>query len=153
MGTTKKDCKVCGATFQRNPKYGAAQWGRAEFCSNVCRGAAGRIERALCACGCGERVSKPRSRWRQGHNPQTARIKLVKYDGRRFYVRDREGRKVYWYRVLMMGELRRELREGEIVHHLNGDRTDDRIENLRLYPSHSHHMRDEYLAGNLPAMR
>jgi hypothetical protein len=153
MATAEKNCKACGATFSRNPRYSAAQWGKAEFCSNACRGETLRIERALCGCGCGERVAKPHSRWRQGHNRQPDRKVLVYFDGRRFFVRDRAGHKVYWYRVLMMAELGRELRDGETVHHLNGDRTDDRIENLRLYQSHADHMRDEYRAGNLPAMR
>ena len=36
------------------------------------------------------------------------------------------------------------LKAGEIVHHANHDRTDNRIENLVYYPSHSAHMAHEH---------
>jgi hypothetical protein len=34
-------------------------------------------------------------------------------------------------------------RNGEVVHHINGDHSDNRIENLRLYQSHSDHIKEE----------
>jgi hypothetical protein len=34
-------------------------------------------------------------------------------------------------------------RSGEVVHHLNGDHTDNRIGNLRLYQSNSDHIKEE----------
>ena len=148
----RKRCSTCDRMFQRNPKYSAAQWNRATYCSNLCRGKSLAVERVLCACRCGERVSKSRTRYRPGHNPHPERRKAVKFDGRRWYVHDRMGRKVYWARVVMMGEIGRELLPGEVVHHVNGDREDDRPSNLALYASHAAHMRDEYVAGNLPAM-
>lgn len=67
-----KTCPVCGEAFRRHPSYSRAQWERATFCSNVCRGATLRSERAQCECGCGEQVSKPRSRYLPGHNMTAA---------------------------------------------------------------------------------
>lgn len=31
-----KNCKACGKSFNRNPKYSSAQWARAQYCSREC---------------------------------------------------------------------------------------------------------------------
>lgn len=59
------------------------------------------------------------------------------FDGR-WYVRDRHGNKIRWYRILMQNLVGRELRRDEVVHHINGDRTDDRPENLALMTMAEH---------------
>lgn len=45
----------------------------------------------------------------------------------------------YYYRAVMAAHLGRELRPEEVVHHINGDRADDRIENLELVENQSAH--------------
>lgn len=50
------------------------------------------------------------------------------------------GRQVYEHRFVMEQKLGRKLRHGEVVHHINGDRGDNRIGNLKLYKSHAEHM-------------
>jgi hypothetical protein len=59
------------------------------------------------------------------------------YEGR-WYVPDRNGVHIRWARVLMMGELGRELLPDEHVHHVNGDCTDDSIENLKVVDIREH---------------
>jgi HNH endonuclease len=56
--------------------------------------------------------------------------------GRRRYIME--------HRLVMEGVIGRSLTRGERVHHINGDRTDNRPENLRLYPSHAEHIRIEH---------
>lgn len=45
---------------------------------------------------------------------------------------------VYFYRAVMEAHLKRHLQPDEIVHHRNGDPTDDRLENLELTTRSEH---------------
>lgn len=50
---------------------------------------------------------------------------------------------VYVHRLVMEAYVGRELASHEVVHHINHDRHDNRIENLRLYNSNAEHRLDE----------
>jgi hypothetical protein len=46
------------------------------------------------------------------------------------------------HRIIMEAHIDRLLKKGEVVHHINGVKTDNRIQNLKLYNSPGQHTRD-----------
>lgn len=69
----------------------------------------------------------------------------------RWFIVCRDGTTVAYYRAVMAAHIGRPLRTDELVHHRNGDPTDDRIENLEI-TTRSEHMRmhmPEIVAGRL----
>lgn len=119
-----RECPVCGNLFR--PRNGTQR-----FCSKPC---AGRV-----------RVmpkGRDHYRWNGGWF----------YSQGRLMVACRDGSQVAWYRVVMQDKLGRPLTADEVVHHLNGDHTDDHPENLQVM-SQAEHVRlhrDELIAARWP---
>jgi len=75
--------------------------------------------------------------WNGGRSTQAGYVFILSpnhpYRNSRGYVRKN--------RLVMEFYLGRYLRREEVVHHINGIRNDNRIENLKLFPNHSSHMK------------
>jgi hypothetical protein len=106
----KKTCQYCQKTFYVYPyrKSGAA------FCSR--------------ACGSLSKTGKNHNAWKGGRNKM-----------KNGYIRIRVDKKyMYEHRFVMEKHLGRPLQQKEVVHHIDGDRTNNRIENLCLMPKKKH---------------
>lgn len=106
-------CQMCGKEFFVYPYRKAI----AKFCSRSCGS---------------KKAGANNNRWRGGRS--------VMKNG---YVRVRvNGDYVYEHRYVMERSMGRKLKCTEVVHHINGDRTDNRINNLKIMDKASHDARE-----------
>lgn len=61
----------------------------------------------------------------------------------------KNGRKILEHRWVLEQKLGRKLKQSEHIHHLNGNKLDNRIENLKIVTNeeHGHEHRDRYIDG------
>lgn len=134
-----EQCERCGEMFI------ARKWqienGDGRFCSNHCV-----IHGALVpAAHCPESNEKRRQSWlrsdyaknvRRGPDHPQFLKSYIKLGYR--YVTNDKGVKVQEHRLVMEAYLGRKLRNDEVVHHINHNKLDNRVENLRVMSNEEH---------------
>lgn len=120
----QKACFVCGKIFEAE----SYRFKRTKTCSVKCRHEYQKIT-----------VSKENHPlWNGGRLIDEDGYVLVRIEVRHY-------RKEH--RLVMEKHLGRGLKRSEVVHHKNGDKSDNRIENLQLFEDHSAHMVHEHTGG------
>jgi hypothetical protein len=128
-------CVICGRGFYAQPSI------HRETCSMECRTENYR-RRGLLLTGAKPGPANSRwagGRWRQGQGYVLVLAPEHPHADRHGYVRE--------HRLVMERVLGRYLTPGEVVHHRNHVRDDNRPENLELFASNGEHKHTEHLRG------
>lgn len=127
-----KICPICGLKFE---SYVSEY---RKYCSLKCgnkapRSKESRLKQSKMA---KTRIGFKAANWKGGRRKHKGYILIYApqhpFAIQRFYMKE--------HRLVMEEHLGRYLRPEEIVHHINHDKTDNRIENLQLFKNHSEHM-------------
>ncbi len=142
---TRLICQNCGTAFDVVCGDARLKTGSVKYCSKKCSGEAHKTGSVIRCEQCGKEFYSTRHRFcspecvyqfRSENSPQ----KLYRENGYvvmhiRGYNKKGNAKQ---HRVVMEEYLGRKLSDDEVVHHINGDKTDNRIENLQVMTRSAH---------------
>ena len=150
-------CETCGSEFERLPCQLKAK-GSGRFCSTTCMWEWRRHGQTYTCTECGNafyRRDGMQSKLKPGAKVFCCRDCYSAYRRKRMKgtsYQKAKGTHRHLHRVLAERALGRALRKGEVVHHINGDFRDHRIENLSVLPSQRDHAIIHFRCGATPPM-
>jgi hypothetical protein len=125
MPLEQRNCRKCGAVFSFTARPSLVRRGEGKFCSPSCSTSFNR-------------TNKRSNNWRGGKKVVESGHVLV-------YVPDdphaRPDGYALEHRVLVSRRIGRVLYPSEVVHHKDGDPSNNNLDNLELLPSQSEHMK------------
>ena len=129
-----KLCLVCSSEMSKPKKYSLKQWERKKYCSPKCQHEhqkdifSGKHFSKASEFKKGVNSGKGNNSWKTGKYMQEGYVMV--WTENRGHVQE--------HRLVMEGFLGRELDSREIIHHINHDRADNRIENLQVMSQSEH---------------
>ena len=111
-------CSNCGKKFKR------IEW---QHTQHIRR----NLKKDYCSSKCKDsRCMEDHPRWSGGRHHYKAGYIMINLGN---------GKRMWEHRLVMEKKLGRKIKEGEAIHHINGIRSDNRIENLVLCKTHGEH--------------
>lgn len=145
-----KICKVCRQLFEKPITRSSKRWADALYCGTTCSGKAkkgktnhrlgkknSKETRAKISQAVKGRYMEKASNWKGGRG---------KYSNGYVWV-NINSKVTLEHRHIMALYIKRPLLQEERVHHINGIKEDNRIENLKLLPNESAHWHEDEKAG------